>query len=93
MPIPSILADPSESQDCSGREQCMDAHTAASVPGALPSSYISALEARYFLPSSVSWRLLGHLHTSEDTSEYSHWKRQKSYLKKKLKDLTEVLVK
>lgn len=63
----------------------MDAHTAASVPGALPSSYISGLEARYFLPSSVSWRLLGHLHTSEDTSEYSHWKRQKSYLKKKIK--------
>lgn len=47
----------------------MSTHTAASALGAFPSSYIAALEARYFLPSSVSWPLLGHLRTSEDTSE------------------------
>lgn len=33
VPIPSILADPSESQNCSGREQYMDTHTAASALG------------------------------------------------------------
>ncbi|KAF2974760.1 hypothetical protein EK904_001628, partial [Melospiza melodia maxima] len=65
--MPSSRADPSESQDCSGREQCMDTHTAASALGAFPSSYIAALEARYFLPSSVSWQLLGHLHTEATT--------------------------
>lgn len=64
---------------------------AASALGAFPSACISGLEARYFLPSAVSWRLRGHLHTSEDTSEYSHWKRHKTYLKK-LKDLTEVFL-
>lgn len=69
VPIPSIRADPSESQDCSGREQCMNMHTTASALGAFPFSYIAKLEARYFLPSSVSWPLLGHLCTSEDTSE------------------------
>lgn len=68
----------------------MDTHTAASALGAFLSSYISGLEARYFLPCLflgncwVTYTLVKTLQNTVTGKDIKH------ILKNKLKDLTKI---